>query len=67
MTRQGFEVEMADPTVVYSEGRTGLPICDARLATVNPHRLASASTAYTPDFRRPPRHDLAVKEPRRCR
>lgn len=53
ISRQGFEVEMADPTVIYSEGRTGLPLADAWLATVNPHRLASASRAYSVDFRRP--------------
>lgn len=53
VSRQGFEVAMADPTLLYSEGRTGLPIADAWLAAVNPHRLASASRAYSPDFRRP--------------
>ncbi|MFD8774473.1 hypothetical protein [Streptomyces sp. NPDC059916] len=53
VTRQGFDMEMADPTVIYSEGRTGLPLADAWLATVNPHRLASPSRAYSPDYRRP--------------
>ncbi|MDH6189122.1 hypothetical protein EES44_24275 [Streptomyces sp. ADI96-15] len=53
VSRQGFDVEMADPTVIYTEGRTGLPLADAWLATVNPGRLASASRAYSVDFRRP--------------
>ncbi|QKW06931.1 hypothetical protein HUT18_11535 [Streptomyces sp. NA04227] len=53
LNRQGFEMEFADPTVIYSEGRTGLPMADAWLAAVNPGRLASASRVYSPDFRRP--------------
>ncbi|WP_432001627.1 hypothetical protein [Streptomyces sioyaensis] len=53
ISRQGLDMEMADPTVIYSEGRTGLPMADAWLAAVNPGRLASASRVYSPDFRRP--------------
>ncbi|MFC8466005.1 hypothetical protein [Streptomyces sp. NPDC057250] len=55
VTRQGVELEMADPTLLYSEGRTGLPITDAWLLSVNPNRLPSASRVYSPDFRRPRR------------
>jgi hypothetical protein len=51
-TRQGVTVEF-DPTVAFAEGRTGLPLADLWLATVNPYRLASASRVYSPDMRRP--------------
>ncbi len=50
--RQGVEIE-ADPGVIYSEGRTGLPTVDAWLMTVNPYHLDSPSRVYSPDFRRP--------------
>ncbi|MCY0957745.1 hypothetical protein [Streptomyces sp. H27-H5] len=53
VTRQGLQLEMADPTLIYSEGRTGLPLCDLWLAAVNPYRLTSASRVYSPDLRRP--------------
>ncbi|MFE4329617.1 hypothetical protein ACFRQM_09195 [Streptomyces sp. NPDC056831] len=53
MTRQGVQWEKADPTLIYSEGRTGLPVADAWLFAVNPYRQASASRVYSPDFRRP--------------
>lgn len=53
--RQGVTMEMADPTLIYSEGRTGLPIADAWLAAVNPGRLTSASRVYSPDHPRPRR------------
>ncbi|WP_030672488.1 hypothetical protein [Streptomyces sp. NRRL B-1347] len=53
LNRQGTEYEFADPTLVYSEGRTGIPDVDLWLVTVNPHRLASPSRVYSPDFPRP--------------
>ncbi|MGW1989574.1 hypothetical protein [Embleya sp. NPDC001921] len=53
VVRQGVEMEMPDSTLIYSEGRTGLPLVDLWLATVNPHRLASPSRVYSPDFKRP--------------
>ncbi|MFZ3595037.1 hypothetical protein [Streptomyces sp. BH104] len=53
ISRQGFDMEMADPTLIYSEGRTGLPLADAWLAAVNPGRLTSPSRVYSPDYRRP--------------
>lgn len=43
----------ADPTVIYSEGRTGLAMVDMWLTTVNPYRLTSPSRVYSPDFKRP--------------
>ena len=52
LQRQGVEIE-SDPTVIYAEGRTGLPIVDAWLMAVNPYKLDSPSRVYSPDFRRP--------------
>ncbi|MGV9913401.1 hypothetical protein [Streptomyces tendae] len=51
--RQGVELDLPDPEVVYSQGRTGLPLVDAWLMVVNPYHLDSASGVYSPDFRRP--------------
>jgi hypothetical protein len=53
LSRQGVDYEWADPTLIYSEGRTGLPLADLWLATVNPYRLTSPSRVYSPDFKRP--------------
>lgn len=53
VTRQGYEIEMADPTLIYSEGRTGLPLADLWLAAVNPYRLTSPSRVFSPDYKRP--------------
>ncbi|MEZ7005824.1 hypothetical protein [Streptomyces sp. AD55] len=50
--RQGVEIEM-DPTLIYAEGRTGLPMADLWLAAVNPGRLPAPARVYSPDFRRP--------------
>ncbi|MGX1514040.1 hypothetical protein [Streptomyces collinus] len=52
LQRQGVEIEM-DPTLIYAEGRTGLPMTDLWLAAVNPGRLSSPSRVYSPDFKRP--------------
>ncbi|MFG2404281.1 hypothetical protein ACGFR8_08055 [Streptomyces brevispora] len=51
--RQGVQLDMADPTLVYSEGRTGLPLADAWLAAVNPYGQPSASRVDSPDYKRP--------------
>ncbi|MFI0934575.1 hypothetical protein ACH4RG_22995 [Streptomyces sp. NPDC021019] len=53
LVRQGVEIEMPDPSVVYAEGRTGLPLADAWLSAVNPYGMSSASRVYSPDYRRP--------------
>ncbi|WP_415949537.1 hypothetical protein [Streptomyces sp. KLOTTS4A1] len=42
-----------DPSLIYAEGRTGLPMADMWLSTVNPHRLTSPSRVYSPDYERP--------------
>ncbi|MFF5655199.1 hypothetical protein [[Kitasatospora] papulosa] len=53
MTRQGVEQDFADPTLIYSEMRTGIPEVDLWLVTVNPYRQTSPSRVYSPDYRRP--------------
>ncbi|MEZ0073623.1 hypothetical protein [Planotetraspora sp. GP83] len=52
--RQGVQVDMADPTTIFAEGRTGLPLVDLWLQATNPDRLHSASRVLSPDVR-PPR------------
>ncbi len=51
--RQGVTMEMADPTLLYTEGRTGLPLVDAWLHAVNPNNLHSPSRVWSSDMRRP--------------
>jgi hypothetical protein len=53
LSRQGVDQEFSDPTLIYSEMRTGLPLVDLWLTTVNPYRQTSPSRVYSPDFRRP--------------
>lgn len=53
-TRQGVQIETSDPTLIYSEGRTGLPLVDAWLLAVNPYHQHSPSRVYSVDHR-PPR------------
>ncbi|MDX2813444.1 hypothetical protein PV410_12905 [Streptomyces sp. PA03-5A] len=52
LQRQGVDIEF-DPTLIYSEGRTGLPTVDLWLSTVNPYRMTSPSRVYSPDYKRP--------------
>lgn len=58
VVRQGVTVEMADPTAILAEGRTGLTTTDAWLAAVNPGRLPQAPRVYSPDAR--PRGRITV-------
>lgn len=53
LQRQGVEVEMTDPTLLYTEMRTGIPEVDLWLVSVNPYRQPSPSRVYSPDHRRP--------------
>lgn len=51
VVRQGVTVEIADPTAIFADGRTGLTLTDAWLAVVNPGGLPSAGRVYSPDAR----------------
>ncbi|QNT94955.1 hypothetical protein HEP81_04683 [Streptomyces griseofuscus] len=53
LSRQGVDLDFGDPTVIFKEGRTGLPLADLWLSVVNPYRLTSPSRVYSPDFKRP--------------
>ncbi|HLL36189.1 MAG TPA: hypothetical protein VK545_20430 [Streptomyces sp.] len=55
LSRQGVQMDMPDPMTVYSDGRTGLPLVDLWLTSVNPYGLDSPSLVYSPDYRRPRR------------
>lgn len=51
--RQGVVVEMADPTTIFAEGRTGLPLADLWLSAVNPNRLPQPPRVLSTNLRRP--------------
>jgi hypothetical protein len=51
--RQGVEMEMPDPTLLYSSGLTGIPEVDMWLLSVNPGRLTRPSRVYSVDYQRP--------------
>ncbi|WP_228980128.1 hypothetical protein [Streptomyces sp. DH12] len=53
VSRQGVELEMADPTLIYEGMRTGISEVDLWLTAVNPYRLTSPSRVYSPDMWRP--------------
>lgn len=53
LSRQGVDLEFADPTLLYSEMRTGIPAVDLWLTAVNPYRQASPSQVFSPDYKRP--------------
>ncbi|WP_330435908.1 hypothetical protein OIC43_37305 [Streptomyces sp. NBC_00825] len=53
MSRQGVDLEFADPTLLYSEMRTGIPAVDLWLIAVNPYRQASPGQVFSPDYKRP--------------
>jgi hypothetical protein len=53
VVRQGVVVEMADPTTIFDQGRTNLPLVDLWLSTVNPNRLPYAPRVYSTNLRRP--------------
>jgi len=49
ITRQGVSAVLADPTIILSEGRTGLFAVDAFLAAVNPGNTRRKSGIASPD------------------
>lgn len=52
VTRQGVSVDLGDAQTLFQMGRTGLPISDAFIRSVNPNRLQSASAVFSPDLAR---------------
>lgn len=55
LSRQGVNLEFADSQQVLDDGRTGLPLVDLFIHTVNPSRLPQAMRVLSPDAPRRPR------------
>lgn len=55
LSRQGVELEFADPQQILEDGRTGLPLTDLFIHTVNPSKLPQAMRVLSPDAPRRPR------------
>lgn len=53
LTRQGVEVQIADPTDELNAGLTGVPQVDQWIRSVNPARLQYRSRVYSPDVSYP--------------
>ena len=49
--RQGVTMEMADPNVLFEQGRTGIREVDLWLSMANPYRLTSKSRVMSPDYK----------------
>lgn len=55
LSRQGVDMEFADPQQVFQDDRIGLPICDLFVQTYNPAGLPRAMRVFSPDMKRRPR------------
>lgn len=49
LSRNGVEVQVADPATMLDAGLTGVESVDLWIRSVNPHRQAQRSRAYSPD------------------
>ncbi len=50
VSREGIDVDIADPMDYLTAGLTGVPEVDAWISTHNPHRLKTDSIAWSPDI-----------------
>lgn len=50
VSREGIDVDIADPMDYLAAGLTGIPDVDAWIAALNPHRLKTDSIAWSPDI-----------------
>lgn len=55
LSRQGVDMEFADPQQVFQDDRIGLPICDLFVQTYNPAGLPRPMRVFSPDMKRRPR------------
>lgn len=55
LSRQGVDLEFADQQQTLADGRTGLPLVDLFIHTVNPSKLPQAMRVLSPDAPRRPR------------
>ena len=53
LSRNGVEVQVADPQLLLDAGLTGLPNVDLFIRAVNPARLPARPRVYSPDIRQP--------------
>lgn len=58
LSRQGVDLEFADPQQVFTDGRIGLPISDLFVQTYNPGGLPRQMRVLSPDAPRRPRIEL---------
>ena len=49
LSRNGVEVQVADPTSLFENGLTGIAEVDLFIKAVNPYRRASRARVYSPD------------------
>jgi hypothetical protein len=50
VSREGIDVDIADPMDYLAAGLTGIPDVDAWISALNPHRLKTDSIAWSPDI-----------------
>lgn len=55
MSRQGVDLQFQDAQETLADGRTGLPLVDLFIQTVNPSRLPQAMRVLSPDSPKRPR------------
>lgn len=53
MSRNGVQVQVADPQLLLDAGLTGLPNVDLFIRAVNPAKLRARPRVYSPDIRNP--------------
>lgn len=55
LSRQGVELEFADPQQLFDDGRTGIELVDFFIRSQNPHGLGSQLRVLSPDAPKRPR------------
>jgi hypothetical protein len=53
ITRLGVTITLGDPSLLLSQGFTGMPLVDLAIRTYNPAHLVARSRVYSPDVARP--------------
>lgn len=53
LSRQGVDLEFADPTTLFEDGRTGIQIVDMAIRQMNPQGLPNPMRVLSPDYRLP--------------
>lgn len=53
LSRQGVDLEFADPQQLFDDGRTGIELVDLAIRQLNPQGLAAPLRVLSPDYRLP--------------